>query len=76
MSNHPLTGTARVSFKCSDELADMLEAAAGVEHRNTSDICRIALHEYFAAKGYYDPENLLRMAAGLRANNNTEENDG
>jgi predicted transcriptional regulator len=66
MSHDPYTGTARVSFKCSDDLATMLRAAGRYEHRSESAICRIALAHYFTDQGYFDPANIAILAAGKK----------
>jgi predicted transcriptional regulator len=64
--NDPYSGKAKVSFKCSDALYEMLDASARFEHRAISQICRMALAEYFASRGYFDPENISKLAAGRR----------
>ena len=53
-----------MSFKCSDELATLLKASAAYEHRSESQICRMALAHYFQDQGYFEPENITRLAAG------------
>ena len=62
--NDPYSGKARVSFKCSDELAALLKASAAYEHRSESQICRMALAHYFHDQGYFDPENITRLVSG------------
>lgn len=65
MSNrNPLVGKNLVVFKASDELQTMLEAVARFEKRNKSDVCRLALHEFFSERGYYQPEMLNLIAKG------------
>ena len=64
MSENPLTGPNLVAFKCSDELQTMLNAAARFEKRNVSDLCRVALYDFFAARGYFEPEMLEAIAKG------------
>lgn len=64
--NDPYSGDKKVSFKCSDAFYEMLDAAAKFEHRAVSQICRMALAEYFANRGYFDPENISKLAAGRR----------
>lgn len=62
--NDPYSGKARVSFKCSEEMAALLKAAARYEHRSDSQICRMALAHYFTSQGYFDPENITKLATG------------
>lgn len=62
--NDPYIGEARVSFKCSDDFAVMLKAAARYEHRSESAVCRLALVRYFTEQGYFDPNNLAALANG------------
>jgi len=62
--NDPYSGKARVSFKCSEEMAALLKAAARYEHRSDSQICRMALAHYFQEQGYFDPDNITRLATG------------
>ena len=62
--NDPYSGKARVSFKCSDSMAEMLKASAAYEHRSESQICRMALAHYFQDKGYFEPDNITKLAAG------------
>ena len=61
MSESLLTGKSRVSFKCSPELEAMIEAVARFEHRNVSDMCRLALHDYFMKRGYYEAATLSKL---------------
>jgi hypothetical protein len=42
----------------------MLRAAAAYEHRSDSQICRMALAAYFEKQGYFDPDNITRLATG------------
>jgi hypothetical protein len=42
----------------------MLEAVARFEKRNKSDVCRLALHEFFQERGYYEPAMLNVIAKG------------
>lgn len=72
MSESLLTGKARVSFKCSPELAAMIEAVARFEHRNTSDICRVALHDYFLVRGYYEAATLSKLGGTHGGRENPE----
>jgi predicted transcriptional regulator len=60
--NDPYSGKARVSFKCSEEMATLLKASAAYEHRSESQICRLALASYFHEQGYFEPENIARLA--------------
>lgn len=62
--NDPYSGAARVSFKCSEEMAALLKAAARFEHRSDSQICRMALAAYFDQQGYFDPDNITKLATG------------
>lgn len=59
----PHSGPARVSFKCSDAMAQMLKAAARYEHRSESQLIRRALAAYFENEGYLDSDNIERLAA-------------
>jgi hypothetical protein len=65
----PYTGSARVSFKCSDAMAELLRASAAFEHRSESQICRMALAAFFESRGYFDPENIAALAAGKAVTN-------
>ena len=58
----PWTGTARVSLRCSEDMRTMLIAAARYEHRSESQIMRLALAHYFTEQGYFDPENISKLA--------------
>jgi hypothetical protein len=45
-------------------MAALLKAAARYEHRSDSQICRMALAHYFQEQGYFDPDNITRLATG------------
>jgi len=60
--NDPYSGPARVSFKCSEAMAEMLKAVAAFEHRSESQICRMALAWYFEQQGYFDDETVSKLA--------------
>ncbi len=64
MNRNPLVGPNLVVFKASDELVTMLEAVARFEKRNKSDVCRLALHEFFQERGYYEPAMLALISRG------------
>ncbi len=64
--NDPYSGPARVSFKCSEAMQQMLRSAAAYEHRSDSQICRMALAAYFEKQGYFDPDNITALATGRR----------
>lgn len=70
--NDPYSGDVKVSFKCSEALHEMLDATARFEHRAISQVCRMALAEYFANRGYFDPENISKLAAGRRTGDTNE----
>lgn len=46
------TGDERISLRCSQEMKNMLIAVGQYEHRSESQVIRLALAEYFTAKGY------------------------
>ena len=60
--NDPYSGPARVSFKFSEAMAEMLKAVAAFEHRSESQICRMALAAYFDDQGYFDEDNIAQIA--------------
>lgn len=62
--NDPYSGKSRASFKMSEDMRVMLKATARYEHRSESQVIRMALAAYFAQQGYFDPENIARLAAG------------
>lgn len=62
MSANSKIGTERITVRMSEELKLMTEAAADFEQRNVSDICRIALTNYFTDQGYFDPGNITKLA--------------
>jgi predicted transcriptional regulator len=62
MSHDQLAGKARVSFKCSDELEQMIDAVSRYEHRSTSNVCRVALTHYFTHQGYFDEDMIAKLA--------------
>jgi predicted transcriptional regulator len=63
MSRDSLTGEARVSFKCSEELSQMIDAVARYERRPLSAVCRIALNDYFANQNYYEAATIQKLSS-------------
>lgn len=55
-------GPERITIRVSEELKIMTEAAANYEQRNVSDICRIALTNYFTDQGYFSPDFITKLA--------------